>query len=961
MMKMEKGETVFSQLVKPLRDLLDERGFDEPTLPQKEGIPPIMDDDNALLIAPAGTGKTEAAILPILDKVLRNQQREGIKMIYITPLRALNRDILQRLKWWCKNLDLKVSVRHGDTSKRERRQQALSPPDVLVTTPETFQLLLTGKRLSKHAANVEWVVVDEVHELAGNKRGVQLSLSMERMRRMKAGDFQVVGLSATVGSPEEVGKFLVGEGRDCEVVDVSMVRENDLDVLYPDVSDSDEVLSSEIYTYPEVAARVRRMRELIEEHETTLIFTNTRPMSEVLSSRFRMWDMDFPVSVHHGSLSTYARRQTEKELKTGDLKGVICTSSMELGIDIGLVDLVIQYNSPRQVARLLQRIGRSGHKITKKSKGRIIVKDSTDGVESSIVIDRSRRKELEPVKIPEKPLDVLSHELVGMLVAAPEWQVEDVLSLLKRAYPFRDLEKEDILKVLKYMEDMNPSLAWLRSDEEVFSRPSKGDRVFDYFFGKLSMIPEMKQYAVVDDTKDEAVGVLDEPFVAEYGEPGAKFVMGGSIWKIVQVFKDKVFVKPVDDPVGAVPSWVGEEIPVPFSIAQEVGELRKQLESLLESGNGSAESFEAISNDWDLDQRTMEKSLKPVEEQFDNDLEIPTHEKIVLEKSEDTVVIHSCFGTLVNRTLARYIARRAADELGETVAVTIDPYRILVRSERLMPREIRAIFCGEMGTDFRETLEEVIEESRFFKWRIIQIGRRMGAIEKDTDMTASEVDQMVEGLKNTPVYEETFKEVVRKDLDLSKALEVLKEVESGDIQLKSLGLRADPSPIAEPAWEEKSLKFEPVSPKRMRRLILGSVRARLLSKERTFACAECKEWSEVKEVHELSEPPTCPNCGSERLGLVEEEVGSVRRALSRVKENSSRGEDKDIWREIKKTSKLVKEHGKPAAAALIGKGMTYSGAEKILEKEDEINDDFLDMVINEEKRSLLSSYTDSSD
>lgn len=957
---MSENETVFSRLAKPLQDLLEERDFDKPTLPQEKGFPPIMDDENTLLIAPAGTGKTEAALLPILDKILRNPRKEGIKLIYVTPLRALNRDILKRLKWWCKNLDLKVSVRHGDTSERERRQQALSPPDMLITTPETFQLLLIGKRISQHAANVEWVVVDEVHELAGNKRGAQLSLSLERMRRLKGGDFQIIGLSATVGSPDEVGKFLVGKDRNCEIVDVSMAREVGLDVLYPDVSDSDEALASEIYTYPEVAARVRKMRELIEDHETTLIFTNTRPMSEVLSSRFKMWDIDFPVSVHHGSLSTFARRRTEEELKTGDLKGVICTSSMELGIDIGRVDLVIQYNSPRQVARLLQRVGRSGHKITKRAKGRIIVKDSTDGMESSIIIDRSKRKQLEPVKIPDKPLDVLSHELVGMLVAAPEWEVEDAYNIMKRAYPFRNLELEDVVKVLKYLEDMSNRLAWVRSEEDIFTRPSKGSRIFDYYFGTLSMIPEMKQYLVMDDTEDEAVGVLDEPFVAEYGEPGAKFVMGGSIWKIVQVFKDKVFVKPVDDPVGAVPSWVGEEIPVPFSIAQEVGELRVELVKLLEEGKNPEKALENISEGWELDQRAIEKSLEPVKKQWEENLEIPTSEKIVLEKAEDTIAVHACFGTLTNRTLGRYIARRAADELGETVAVTVDPYRILVRSERLRPREIKAILTGEMGTDFRETLEKVIEDSQFFKWRIIQIGRRMGALEKEVDMTATEVDQIIQGLKGSPVYEETFKEVVRKDLDLPQALEILKQIEKEDIQIESLGLRGDPSPIAEPAWEEKSMTFEPVSPKRMRRLILGSVRARLLSEERTFACTECKDWVEIKEIHELNKSPTCPKCGSEKTGLIEEEIRPVRKTLSQVKDDSKQGKDSKTWRELNQTAKLVEKYGKPAAVALVGKGMTHSGAERILERKSEINDDFLDMVIDEEKKSLLNKYIESS-
>ncbi len=953
---MSKEKSLFNRLVKPLTNLLEEKGFQTPTLPQKKAIPPILDGKNTLLIAPAGTGKTEAAFLPILNEILKKPREDGIKLIYITPLRALNRDMLDRMMWWCRALDLKVAVRHGDTSKRERRKQALNPPDVLITTPETSQLLLVGKRMSQHTASVDWVIVDEVHELAGNKRGAQLALTLERMRRLKGGDFQIVGLSATVGSPEEVAKFLVGVNRPYEIVDVSMVREIDLDVLYPDVTEEDEALSSEIFTYPEVAARLRAMKNLIENHETTLIFTNTRPMSEVLASRFKMWDLNFPISIHHGSLSTFARRRTEEKLKKGELVGAICTSSMELGLDIGKVDLCIQYNSPRQVDRLLQRVGRSGHRITEKSEGWIIVKDSTDGLESSVIIKRARTQKLEPIQIPEKPLDVLSHELVGMIVSAKEWEVEDAYNIVKRAYPFRNLEKEEVIDVLKFLTNMNNRLVWLRPDEKVFVRPKRTKRVFDYYFGTLSMIPEIKQYVIIDDTKDEAVGVLDEPFVAEYGEPGAKFVVGGSIWRIVQVFKNKVFVKPVEDPVGAVPSWVGEEIPVPYSISQEVGSLREELVKKLKEKENFDEAIKLISKEWELDEASIRKSAIPIKVHFEKGFAVPTDRKIVLEKSSDTLVVHTCFGTLVNRTLGRFIANQAADELGESVAITVDPYRILIRSERLTPMEIEAILSGEINPNFEKALEEVIEESQFFKWRIVQIARRMGSLKVESDITSSEVDQMIKGLKDTPIYKETFKEVVWKDLDLSKTLEILRDIRDGKIELHSLGVLSEPTPISTSALEERSLSFEPVSPKRMRNLILGSVRARLLSEERTFGCIDCKDWVTAKEIHELSDPPTCEKCGSKKIGMIEEKVKSVRRTLDRVNKNPKKGRKSKIWKEMKKTSKLISKHGKIAAAALAGKGIDPSAAERILKKENRISEEFLDLIMAEEKNSLLKRY-----
>ncbi|MEM4188560.1 MAG: DEAD/DEAH box helicase, partial [Candidatus Hadarchaeum sp.] len=332
-------------------------GFKEPTLPQQAALPKILEGKNILLISPAGTGKTEAAFLPALHLILTSPTREpGIKIIYITPLRALNRDLLDRLGRWCRELDLKVSVRHGDTATRERRLQALIPPDVIITTPETLQILLLGKRLRNYLRSVRMVIVDEVHELADNKRGAQLAVTLERLRNLKGGDFQVIGLSATIGAPEEVAKFLVGRDRNCEIVDVSVAREVRIGVLYPTAKKVDEKLAEELYTFPTVAARLRAMRELIERHGSTLVFTNTRATAEVLASRFHLWDVKFPIGVHHGSLSAFTRLRGERGLKQRELKALICTSSMELGLDIGGVDLVIQYNSPRQATRLLQRV-----------------------------------------------------------------------------------------------------------------------------------------------------------------------------------------------------------------------------------------------------------------------------------------------------------------------------------------------------------------------------------------------------------------------------------------------------------------------------------------------------------------------------------------------------------------------------------------------------------------------------
>jgi len=943
----------FELLARPIRKLLDEREFKEPTMPQQAAIPKILEGKNVLLISPAGTGKTEAAFLPALHQLLMTQTREpGIKILYITPLRALNRDMLDRLGRWCRALDLRVSVRHGDTTTRERRAQALMPSDVMITTPETLQILLLGKRLSGYLRGVRFVIVDEVHELANNKRGAQLAIALERLRKLKGGDFQVIGLSATIGTPEEVAKFLVGADRQCEIVDVSVARELRIDVLYPKAKKSDEALASELYTFPTVAARLRTMRKLIEEHGSTLIFTNTRATAEILASRFRLWDIKFPISVHHGSLSAFTRLRGERGLKQGELKGLICTSSMELGLDIGGVDLVLQYNSPRQATRLLQRVGRSGHKIGEVSRGAIIVQDPDDALEAIVIAARSHHYELEPVQIPEKPLDVLLHSLVSILAAQRAGSVDEAYEIARRAYPFRDLTREELLTVLKFAQSLEKRLVLVSADGRDFFRPRSTERVFNYYFGNLSMIPELKQYIVVDDQHNRPVGILDESFIAEYGEPGVKFVMGGELWRILQVFREKVFVKPDRDPVGSIPTWIGEEIPVPYSVAQEVGKIRGRVEQLLNSGKNFEEVAAELAKEYGTELETMKLALADVHQQVNDELTIPTESRLTVEKVKDICVVNACFGTLVNRTLARLLAYKASEEMGEATATTIDPYRILLRSKTLAPDDIVEILQGKLTVDLQRDIRKIIEESRFFRWRLAQVARRMGVLEREAEITSSVLDKLSRALRGTPVFAETFKEVEHKDLDLKKTLEVLERIKKGEVEVVSLGLRQEPAPISRQAWTQRYLALEPVMPERMKLLAIASAKARLLSEARTFACTECKRYVKELQIHQLDEKPSCPLCGSKKLGMVEEPEDEVRRAI----ELEERGRGVALWGEVLESSKLISQYGKTAALGLAGRGLTPSAAREILAEEPKFSNKFLELVLKKEREALFKRF-----
>ncbi|HIC99098.1 MAG TPA: DEAD/DEAH box helicase, partial [Pyrodictiaceae archaeon] len=300
-----------------------------------------------------------------------------VTVLYITPLRALNRDILERIKWWGENLEFKVDVRHGDTTKYARSKQAREPPHILITTPESLQAILPAERMGKHLENVRFVIIDEIHELAAEKRGYQLSVALERLHKKIGHEFQRIGISATVGSPETVAQFLAGVGRQAEIVDVSTEKEYRVRVFYPTAEEGSEKLGLP----PEIYARAKKLKEIVDAHKQVITFVNTRNMAEQLSLYFSA--IHDGTDVHHSSLSKDVRLNVEKTFKEGDVKHLIATSSMELGIDVGEVDAVVQYGSPRQVSRFIQRVGRSGHRWDLPSTGYIIALDPIDFVEAA--------------------------------------------------------------------------------------------------------------------------------------------------------------------------------------------------------------------------------------------------------------------------------------------------------------------------------------------------------------------------------------------------------------------------------------------------------------------------------------------------------------------------------------------------------------------------------------------------
>ena len=556
-------------------------GFNNLTEIQKKASPKILQKYNSLVIAPTGSGKTECATIPIFEHVKKTKLPNKIKALYVTPLRALNRDVSRRIEKYAKNNGLKLKIRHGDTSQTERKKIREFPPDILITTPETLVVLLSQKKDLDALSDLEWVIIDELHELLASERGSQLSVSLERLQLNSKKEIHRIGLSATIGNITDASKFLVGNNRKCEILIDKSVRKYEVDVKFVD-GGIHEVAD-------EVISNIKEM----QIHSPVLLFTNSRGESETLASVLKE-RTKIKVDLHHGSLSRQVREETETILRDGVPGIVVCTSSLELGLDIGSVELVIHYGSPRQVSKFMQRIGRSKHNRDSSAKGLIITNHADDEFETNAIIQRIEESSIEEQKIHNIPFDVLAHHLVGLTKQLGDVSVDTAFRMIKQSYPFRNLTIEEFSNVLKTL-DSQYLIFFDR--EKMYFWDTKG-RSFRYHFENLSTIPDILKYKVIDITSKKFVGTLDQRFVGSYGESGNIFVLRGSQWSILNVDKKSLKVN-VEPFVGKskVPYWEGENIPVDYKTANNVGKLRTKVnKGLIKLSNKiiSESNFEII-------------------------------------------------------------------------------------------------------------------------------------------------------------------------------------------------------------------------------------------------------------------------------------------------------------------------------------------------------------------------------
>ena len=418
-----------------LESLFRKFGFSKLTEIQKKASPKILQKKDCLVIAPTGSGKTECSVIPIFS-LLKNSKKTGkIKVLYITPLRALNRDVFRRITKYAHYNELSIEIRHGDTTQKDRRKIRDNPPDILITTPETLVILLTQIKMLNALSDLEWIVIDEVHELLASERGSQLSLSMERLQLNSKYPLTKIGLSATVGNFAEAGKFVVGTKRKCEIIRDTSVRKYDVEIKYVNGTISD------------VAEKIIDYVLELGLDSPILLFTNTRGEAEFLASILKE-KSSMAIELHHGSLSKEVREETEFTLRAGKRGIVVCTSSLELGLDIGSIELVIHYGSPRQVSKFVQRIGRSKHNRDESAQGLIITNNPDDEFEARAILDRIQEGSIEEQKIHDGSLDVLAHHLVGLSMQIGEVSVEQAFELVTKAYPFRNLQLKDLTDVL---------------------------------------------------------------------------------------------------------------------------------------------------------------------------------------------------------------------------------------------------------------------------------------------------------------------------------------------------------------------------------------------------------------------------------------------------------------------------------------------------------------------------------
>ena len=935
----------FNLLSEPIRSGLEELGLDSPTGIQTEAFEPILQGHHVLLIAPTGTGKTEAAVLPVLDMLLRIEDRKGISLLYITPLRALNRDMLRRLRFWTDHLGLRLDVRHGDTPQTQRRRQSSYPPDILVTTPETLQAMLPSKAMRRHLRSVRWVIVDEIHNLAMSKRGTQLAVALERLREATDMDFQRIGLSATVGSPQTIANFLGGVGREVLILQASTPKEYEYDVIWPTPGDEDRIASERLYTSPEAAARILLMRKMVDSHKSTLIFVNSRQHAEMLGLRFNMLGKD--IAVHHGSLSKEERQRVEEEFKKGALKAIVCTSTLELGIDVGSVDQVIQYLSPRQVTSLMQRVGRSGHRIGRKSTGSIVCASTDDFAESVAAVTAAKNGFMEQLDIHENALDVLAHQCAGLVMDLGKIKFDTILKIFRRTYPFRNISSESLSAVLKYLGSMGK----LRIEE---NQASSMPATRLYYYQNISTIPDERRYPIIDVSNESFVGTLGDEFVSTKARVGLKFICRGMAWRIEQIsLEGKVFVTPASDPTAAIPGWEGELLPISYELAIRTGELRREIATLLESGS-TTDATHLLSQKLSVDPNGIKAVVDEIANQISTCSILPSDKLILAEGFGPYLIVNCCFGELVNRAIT-FAFKEILHKNGLDATVWNDGYRILLGfsfflSKKDVDRITWAVFS--LGPEEAEDAAmRYIATGTPISYYLKFVAERFGAIPRGLMLNEEDLSELSFRFAGTPIFEETVREALVEKIDLENMKKVFEKVRAGEISVRTLYSPDSPTPISRHILSKFIEIPELIAPRTVEWDSVKRLKEKTLSSHVHMLCMNCGATMYKSRLRDLPDDPVCIKCSARLIYVSSHIDDDLKKIVAKhLRKSNLSKREKEILMDAGLNADLVLTHGKRAATALLVFGVGPHVAARILRKpissEDEFFKELLEAKLN---------------
>ncbi len=810
----QSGSEETERILNPLVEEWFFSKFKEFSLTQLYGVKHIRDRKNILISAPTGGTKTLTAFLSILNYLvelsLRNELEDKVYVVYTSPLKALASDItvnliepLKEIKELAKTKgfemqEIRVGLRTGDTSTEERQKMLKKPPHILVCTPETLAIVLTSVKFVEKLKNLEFVIVDEIHALT-NKRGVYLSLTLERLCEMNLLDPVRIGLSATISPLEEIAKFLVGEGRDCSIADVKLEKDIEIDLDFP----GKEILEAE--TQESQGELYNILDKIIEKHKTTLIFTNTRNATERvvhhLSERFPKKYLGL-IGAHHSSMSKERRFSIEDRLRRGELKVVVSSTSLELGIDIGSIDFVVLLRSPKGVARALQRIGRAGHKLHENPKGMFMVLDRDDLVECGLLMKGVVERKIDKADIPKNALDVLAQQVYGMAINKV-WEVDEMLKLIRRSYCYANLTKEDFFSIISYLagdyalEHRNVyAKIWYDSKEKKIGKKGKLARVI--YMTNLGTIPDESHVKVVisnpRERKGNQVGNIDEGFL-ERMKRGDIFVLGGQKYQYLYSRGMTAFVKAGITKNPTIPSWFSEMLPLSFDVALDIGKFRKLAKERLRNKEECVKFIESYL----YCKRHIAKIIYDYFKEQNDFSEIPDEKTIVIEKfkqEKEYLLFHALYGRRVNDALSRAYAFAAARLKHRDIEIGVNDNGFFIAGENLDENKIIKFV---KSSNLKEILKEAVERTDVLKRRFrhcaarsLMILRSYKGREKSAGKQQVHSEFLYSAVKKIsgefPILREARREVMEDLMDVKNAQQVLKWLEEEKVKIKFVRL-----------------------------------------------------------------------------------------------------------------------------------------------------------------------------